>query len=220
MWNAPFNKNFTLKGKFKKLFLEGVYQTLELFFQEGECEEGFITTNGTDYHKPFENFTNKEKIYSIAFVTKALISDKVKSPKLVQWNESAVYAVFESIKGSVSFEVDEADGLGKFAFRWRNLISKAQRECKMGLEEEDFIDVKCDNIREWETVIDNLADEILHDRDFEEDFESMIVDNPPELSDLLKYQGGIPTHYYTKTMGHVSKKKLKKASDFLRKVLK
>ena len=218
MWNAPFNKNFTLRGDFKKLFLEGVYETLELFFQDkGDCEEGFITTCGVNYHKPYANFTNEEKIYSIAFVTKALTSDKIKSPKLLQWNESAVYAVFESMKGAVCFEVDSADGLGKFAFRWRKLISKAEKEVKEYDNEEDYIDVKCDDIKKWEIVIENLADEILHDRDFCDAFARIIVDNPPELSELLKHQGGIPQSYYTETMGIVTRKKLKKASEFLRK---
>jgi len=220
MWTTGFEENFILKGKFKKLFLAGVYETLELFFIDGKCEEGFITTCGSDYHKPFASFTNEEKIYSVAFVTKALTSKKLKNTKLLQWNESAIYAVFESMKGAVCFEIDCADGLGKFAFRWRKLISDAEREVKDYDDEKDYIKVKCDDIRKWENVIEDLADEILHDRDFEESFESIIVDNSPELSELMKHQGGIPEKYYTETMGNITKEKLEKASSFLRKIMK
>lgn len=218
MWNSCVDRNSVIKGNFKNLFLEGVYETLELFFENDDCEEGEITTNGADYHKPYANFTNEEKIYSIAFVTKALTSSKIKAPKLLQWNESAIYAVFESMKGAVSFEVDMAEDLDKFAFRWRKLISKAEREVKDYDNEEDYINVKCDDIEEWEIVIDNLADEILHDRDFEDDFARIIVDKSPESSEYLKYFGGIPRSYFIETMGIVTKKKLKKASEFLKHI--
>ena len=157
-------------------------------------------------------------------MTRALISNKVKSPKMYQWNESAVYAVFESIEHAVCFEVDMEseydDDDREFKYYWRNLISDAVKE--FYAEEccdDETLSIYSTDLVEWRGTVDWLASAILWDRDFEEDMADPLVDSSPDKSFVLKQMLGITEDYYTKTI-NVTEEKLRKSQAFLQKAIR
>ena len=220
MWRTP-NGDQTIKGKYKKLFLDGAWETIELFMME-EDEEGFITTNGSGGHEPFNSLSNREKVYGLASVTKSLVG-KSKSPKLFQWNESIIYAVFQSILAEVDYEIDacrtsEEYAQCEFSHHWRKMISEAERE--VFDESDEYIDPSCEDRDEWEAVVEFLADQILHDRDFLDSYAKIVTDNDPKRAKALKYFAGIPEDYYSTPMPLVTDEMFEDAEKFLKKTFK
>ena len=229
MWHASEKSDFILTGNLKKLFLEGVYETLELFFSERMSFEelsrndDFITTNGSSHHDCYNRLSDLEKVYAVAQVTKDL-TGPAKAPKLLQWNESAVYAVFQSIQAAISFEIDSQDDLDEYSHRWRKLVSAAEREqIDYGIEEvegeeSEYIDPLSDDHDEWDRVVESLADVILWDRDFLD--EDIFLDSPPNRARKVKQSAGIDDDYFSTPIPAVNKLRFEKAARFLRKAIK
>lgn len=232
MWHASTDKKLVIQGKFKELFLEGVYAALDNWFLEGDCvlKDGEDISTNDFCSKPYVNFSNEEKLYAMYEITRCLTT-KCASAELLQWNESSVYAVFEIIRNLVCYEIDMMDmneemikngEIEKFdTHQMRKLVSEAEREVRDYDDEEDYIDPKCDDTDEWESVIlDNLAEIILWDDDFLECSEKIICDKSPERAEIIKYMGGIADNYYSEPMPLVTKNMLTKAKRFLKKTFK
>jgi hypothetical protein len=222
MWHAPGNKKLVIQGKFKELFLEGVSAALEGWFTNGDA-----ALDGDDwgltyvkYSEPYANLSNKEKLWALAEVTRCLTTN-CKPPKLLQWNESAVYAVFETIASEIIVEIDNnAMGVHDPDFRsWRKLASEAQRELRDYEDDEHYIDPESDDAYKWQSVvINNLAELILWDDDFLESSARIICDKSPERAERVKYMAGISKDYYSTPIPIVTEEMLKKAKKFLRKM--
>ena len=181
MWHAPASRDLIIQGKFKKLFLEGVYEAIDNWLELGYCKWGGgdgedISTKDDVCSAPYDKFSNKKKLYAIAEITRCLTTN-CEPPELFQWNESSVYAVFEMISCAVESEIDmmsyyeEAIKKGELEeglqYRMRKIVSEAEREQFPDEEEENYIDPKCDNIEDWSYVIlGPLAETILWDDDF------------------------------------------------------
>lgn len=210
--------------------MEGVYETLELFFtekmsfEELSDNEEMVTTNGSSYHNCYNNFTNAEKIYAISEVTRHLTT-KSKAPKLLQWNESAVYAVFQSIQAAISFEIDSEEDMGKYSHYWRKLVSAAEREfIDYGIkedpddEESEYMNPLSKDHDEWDRVVDSLSETILWDQDFL--CEDIFLDTHPECSKKIKMYAGIDDDYFSTPIPTVNKLQFQKAARFLKKITK
>lgn len=232
MWHAHFNKKLVLEGKFKELFLEGVYNALDVWFLDGDRalkEDCEVSTN--DFcSKPYADLSGREKLWALAEVTRCLTT-KCPPPELLQWNESAVYAVFEVLNVLVAYEIDmepthehmiEKGEIDEFDLHaTRKLVSEAQREVRDYELPEDYIDPKSDDIDEWERVItDDLAEVILWDDDFLECNARIVCDKSPERAEMVKHMAGIPHDYYSTPIPLVTDEMLKKAKRFLRKTFK
>lgn len=237
MWHASYSEksDFILSGSLRKLFLKGVYETLELFFtekmsfEELSDNEEMITTNGSPYHNCYNNLTNAEKIYAISEVTRHLTS-KSKAPKLFQWNESAIYAVFQSIQAEISFEIDAETHFhgnfpGEHSHDWRRLVSAAEREfVDYGIEEDpddeesEYINPLSQDHDEWDDVVDSLSETILWDQDFL--CEDIFLDAPPECSKKIKMYAGVDDDYFLTPIPTFNKLEFQKAARFLEKIIK
>lgn len=232
MWRANPDKKLVLEGKFKELFLKGVYSALDLWFLEGDRaldEYREVSTN--DFcSKPYADLSGREKLWALAEVTRCLTT-KCETPELLQWNESAVYAVFEVLNVLVTYEIDmeptyedmiEKGEIDEFdLYATRKLVSEAQREVRDYDLPEDYVDPKSDDIDEWERVItDDLAEIILWDDDFLECNARIVCDKSPERAEMVKYMAGIPRDYYSTPIPLVTDEMLKKAKRFLRKTFK
>jgi len=222
MWHASTDKKLVLSGKLKELFLEGVYEALNDWFLEGDIaiEDDEDGLSYVQYSQPYEGLSNREKLWGVAEVTRCLAT-KCRTPPLLQWNESVVYAVFETIAAEISVEIDNerhGEAEEEYRFHWRKLASEAQRELIEYDEPEEYIDPKSDDHKEWERVVtEELAGTILWDDDFLECNAKIVCDNSPERAEMLKYLGGIPDDYYSTPVPHVTDEMLRKAKRFLKK---
>ncbi|HUU17840.1 MAG TPA: hypothetical protein VMW72_11865 [Sedimentisphaerales bacterium] len=87
----------------------------------------------------------------------------------------------------ITYEIDEPElGPG-----WRELLVAAKKE----MEAEDIPDASCEDYDEWYIEVDELANAILWDRDYEDG--DIYMDHPPEKTKWLKYMAMIPDDYYT-----------------------
>ena len=53
----------------------------------------------------------------------------------------------------------------------------------------------CEDYNEWDLEVDELANAILWDRDYEDG--DIYMDHPPEKTEWLNYMARIPDNYYT-----------------------
>lgn len=227
MWHASSDKELVIKGKYKKLFLKGVYHALDVWVLDGDdaLEEGGQISTNDFCSKPYSDLSNREKLWCLAEVTRCLTT-KCEPPKLLQWNESVVYAVFEVIQTLVTYEIDmqstneqmiEDEEIEIDTHEWRKLVSKVQRKV-VDLDSEDYIDPDSDDIDEWiEVITEDLAGVILWDDDFLQCNANMVCDKSPENAKMAKYMLGIADEYYSTPVPHVTDKMLHQAKKFLNK---
>lgn len=230
MWHAPLNKKLVIKGKFRDLFLEGVYNALDVWFLDGDdaLDDGVSTNDFCS--KPYADLSEREKLWALAEVTRCLTT-KCSTPELLQWNESVVYAVFEVINNLVTYEIDmepaHEDMIKNGDFdefdthEIRKLVSEAQREVIHYDLPEDYIDPMSDDKDQWEAAItEDLAEVILWDYDFLECYAEIVCDKSPERAEMIKYMADIPKNYYSTPIPLVTDEMLEKAKRFLRKTFK
>ena len=217
MWSHDY-EDIKLEGKFKNLYILGVHENFEYFFKD-YCEEylkDIIKENDTNflnkcpiYHRPFKDITTKEKIYSVAKVSKALLtSEEILHPH--QWSDSAIYSVFESLVNAVSFEVFSQDIKEKF--KYRELVNLAYMEIYNAPK---LIDDKSQSVDVWLEILESLADELLENRLFEHSRAKKTLDADPETSIKLKIKNGVATNYYTETIGYITEKDFRDNVEYL-----
>lgn len=221
MWNMNSGDS-VLKGKFRELFLNGVAAALDEYISTDDCWPVFdddLSSDGFSYHAAFDRIGAAEKAYAIMEVTRCLTT-KCDKPALFQWNESAVYAVFEVIFSEVLIEMDvqALDGTDEHSYFWRSLVSAAERERREECEDWPYISVGCQDRSEWESLIlETLADEILWDRDFEDD---VFADKTPKEAAAIGVLFGISGDYYSTPVPLVTPAVLKQSKKSLLKTLK
>ncbi|QDS87353.1 hypothetical protein EC9_15310 [Rosistilla ulvae] len=118
--------------------------------------------------------------------------------------EATVMAIFETIKSHVELEIDAGHCFGDSCCEIRSLVLAAYGYDAPGSEPigagidddlDDLPDPWCDEIEQWDLVVELLADRILWDRDFE--MASMIVDEEPEMAEAYKQVLGIDNDYFS-----------------------
>ena len=185
MWNTSKGTRI-LVGAERKLFISGVGSLLDHLEDGGKVDVPV-----------FEHLDHRDKIFAIAIVTKALLDKTVSPPDKVAWNESTIYAVFDFIKSLVCCEVDYGDNIddAKFRYYWRNMILKVckQKEIETDLTKET------DDEDAWMDCLDEIADEILFDRDWELVNTPGFLDQSPEAFVKICDQAGIADDYFIAT---------------------
>ena len=116
--------------------------------------------------------------------------------------DAGVAALFVEIRDQIAIEIGLSDTLPpEDHFRWREMVCDALDESNqkcIAVGVEDLVAPPprdCQEIDEWETVVDVLANDILWDRDFEMADEFM--DEDPTVSDHRRKLMGIERDYFT-----------------------
>ena len=150
MWLTPDGER-TLQGAEATLFREGLGTLVD---RVGDDTEGF-------WHcgiEPFDNLHGNQKLAVLAQVGRALLRESEPIPKLTVVTEAAVGAVFESIRVMVDVEIDQPAEWG-LSSTWREMLLTACQE--RGIEE--LVDLTCEDLDEWEVLIDSLMGAIHTD---------------------------------------------------------
>ncbi|MFC1761179.1 hypothetical protein ACFL6U_03765 [Planctomycetota bacterium] len=134
----------------------------------------------------FDDLTYGQKISVLASVCNGLLRGDVPPVELTAIVEGAIATIFQHLKNEIIFEIDNPEmGIG-----WRKLVAIARHEA--GGSEIPI--VTCDDIQEWDIEVDQLADLILWDADYES--AHMYVDLPPEQSRWLKDMTRVSDNYF------------------------
>ena len=94
---------------------------------------------------------------------------------------------FEHLKNEAIYDIDEPGCLRP----WRKWVVAARQET----EGEDIPPVNCKDIDQWKSEVEELADRILWDSDYEDG--DMYLDHPPEISKKLIDWMEIDDDYFT-----------------------
>jgi hypothetical protein len=168
-----------LEGAEAKIFAEALLSLIDEFdFCDFEYELGI---------KCFDTLTVGQKIYVLATIGNGLFRKDVKPVELTAVMESGIGAVFKHLYNNITIEID----MPELDSNWRKLLVAARKE----MEAEEIPEPTCEDYDEWDLEVDELANAILWDRDYEDG--DIYMDHPPEKTEWLKYMASIPDNYYT-----------------------
>ncbi|MBC7834258.1 MAG: hypothetical protein H7Y88_04050 [Phycisphaerales bacterium] len=185
MWRTPGGDR-TLEGSEAEIFLTALRDLArELNCDRDEHETGVSV---------FDRHSLGQKVVLLRQVANALTNADEPVPIHTTANEAAIYAVFEHLRNLLEEEFLVAETDIPAPTEIRSLIRRAcldaQIECPASPEN------AC--VEEWTDCVEDLADLILWDRDFED--EGVFVDSPPgqesapdDLQASIPYFGDIPS---------------------------
>ncbi|QDV67777.1 hypothetical protein Poly24_14810 [Rosistilla carotiformis] len=145
-----------------------------------------------------------QRIALLNEVCHGLLSPNQAMPELTAELEATVMAIFETVKSHIELEIDAGHCFGDSCCDIRSMVLAAYGDNAPGSDSEsssidedldDIPDPWCDEIDQWDLVVELLADRILWDRDFE--MASMIVDEEPEMAEAYKQVLGIDNDYFS-----------------------
>ncbi len=168
-----------LEGAEAKVFANALLNLLDEFdLCDFEYELGI---------KCFDTMTVGQKISVLSTIGNGLFRKDVEPVELTAVLESGIGAIFKHLYHRITYEIDESE-LGS---KWRELLVTVREE----MEAEDIPDTACEDYDEWDLEVEELANAILWDRDYEDG--DTYMDHPPEKTEWLKYMARIPDNYYT-----------------------
>ena len=178
MWRTSCGER-TLHGAEARLFAATLLNLLD----EAQTDQLYDCELGLPC---FDDLTCGQKVYVLATVANGLLTEDVPVVPLTAVLEGAIAAVFQHLRDSVTFEIEEP-GVGS---SWRKMIAAALRE----MEGEDVPKPACEDEDEWDLGIQELSDCILWDADYADG--DLYLDRPPEEARDLMGEMEIADSYY------------------------
>lgn len=203
-----------LQGVEAEVYLTAVQHSIEQLEDSRDLDEVEVKTGD----RRFDNASINQKIVLLHTCLTALLNPAIAAPPLTNVTEAAAYYPFAFLELRVGDEImmgkeewsDEEDEAIKYFYRrliWKAFEQYLLPGWKAGVEEfgpneelDNFHD-RSDNLDLWRTVIDELADRIFWDRDWQikvRDFES-----PQDLDESLGLE-----EYFTDHIPLVGKKQV------------
>jgi len=157
----------------------------------------------------FDRLTWQQQMFMLDQVLAALVEPTIPAPPNTALLEATVAAIYAQMVNSVQVEIDFAipdeddpDNSHRVdsGFYERQLVLDALKEPvntdePMGDPFEEYsLSVECDEIEEWELVIESLRGRILADEDWQ--MEAIAMDLAPPTSQHLKQLMGIQGDYF------------------------
>jgi hypothetical protein len=134
----------------------------------------------------FDGLTFGQRISTLATIGNGLLREDVPPIDLTAVVEGAIAAVFQHLKYQIIYEID----VPELRSSWRELVVAARKET----EGVDIPAPTCVDAKEWDFEVEQLADRILWDSDYEDGH--LYLDQSPEKSQWLKYMTRIPDYYF------------------------
>jgi hypothetical protein len=142
----------------------------------------------------FDRLTFGQKISVLATIGNGLLREDVPCIELTDVVEGAVGAVFEHLINLIAVEIDEPE----LGYEWREKVVAARRETGGG----DILPSNCDDLEKWIIEVDYLAEGILLDAGYNNDF--LYLNYLPEYSKLLRRIVGVSDNYYCGIIDNLS----------------
>lgn len=179
-----------------------------------------------------------QRLHMIATVVHALLERSTTAPALTADSEATVYQIYRFLCHDVAVDCDELDVLHatpdanpvfeRLLMSGRNAIAAAAREAGLCLSEdpeccESETDAECPHnpgedapAEEWHAIVENLADRVLWDRDWE--MEEDLADAEPDGADIVKRLAGIDEGYFTTPAEEPSERQVAQARTYLESI--
>jgi len=125
----------------------------------------------------FDNLTYGQRISTLATIGNGLLREDVPPIDLTAVVEGAIAAVFQHLKYQIIYEIDVPESRSN----WRELVVAARKEA----EGVDIPAPTCTDMKEWGFQVEQLADRILWDSDYEDG--DIYMDHPPEKTQWIKH---------------------------------
>ena len=185
-WNTNFGKR-VLEGAEAKFYLHILQSAVEFSQEAVEFDEVEVITGD----RIFDSASFEQRVVLWHRCLEALLKPEVPVPPLTNVLEAAAYFPFAWLTQRVEDEIAFADCVegDDDPFSWRRLIWETLNALGMlklleaEFEEEEEIppiEVECEDSLEWENCIDELADRIFWDRDWQ------VTYNHPQLLDGIE----------------------------------
>ncbi|MBX3356948.1 MAG: hypothetical protein KF745_00820 [Phycisphaeraceae bacterium] len=160
MWRTP-QGNRVLKGAEARAFKAGLSALVEELAEWGDDHESSVEV--------FDSLSYGQRLALLEDIAGALLDpSSVSTPAHTAASEAAIYAVYKQLLALVEFELDAAD-----SFDIRSIIRAGCYERGLkALADND------DDLEEWTWAIEDLSDQVLWDRDFEDG--KMFLDAAPD----------------------------------------
>ncbi len=177
MWNTSTGKR-TLKGAEATLFAEGLLTLID----------DSSVWDFEDYPmgiKAYDDLAPGQQVSALWTISHGLLKHDVKPIKHTAALEGAIATVYRQIEDRLEVELDNTDS----GCEWRKLVIAARQAS--GAEE--ILPSDSSDFGAWKFEIEKMEDDILWDNDF--DTSNLFMDLPPEQSEKLREQMGIPKYY-------------------------
>lgn len=201
MWHTSTGDR-TLSGAEATLIVQTCVQMIDALEWELRNDNGeVVCESGVELYDEQRVY---QRIALLNDVCRGLLTQDQSVPDLNAELEATVMAIFETIKAHIELEIDAGHCFGDSCCDVRSLVLAAYGYVGPGMEasnaniEDDLDDLPdpwCDEIDQWDLVVELLADRILWDRDFE--MASMIIDEEPEMAEAYKQVLGIDNDYFS-----------------------
>lgn len=189
MWWTP-DGDRVLQGAEWELFYQGL-ACLWDSVEESFNDPGTLATGVA----VFDSLQPSQQLAMLALVGEALRDSSIPAPELTAHTEGAVAAAYRHISLMIEFEIgreNDPSDEDSPTF-WRDLVLAAANQDDEDWEE-PLPDVRCDNIGDWDFVLECVSDRIFWDADYEMD--KTFLDAPPQRSRAVMEQMGIDPDYF------------------------
>lgn len=209
MWHTPVGDRVIRGAEAELIQLSIHYLVEEIQLHEWEGGElGFCANI-----EVFDELTWTHKIAAIEQVARYLLTDTAEVLSLNAINEAVVGAIFENVRQMLESELTANPYLDTSLLNlsneempslwfWRDKVlaaviasTSAEELLELQAEGFDLPDVTSSDMEVWSNLIENLADQILWDRDYE--LAAAFMDDDPDLATAEKEMFGIDHDYFT-----------------------
>ncbi len=182
-WNTPSGHR-TLEGEERRVFDIAIREMAVELLHEGIDDSLSVGI------PVFDCMTGCQQLVMLDFVRTYLFEETPSSNPLTAVVEGTAAAIVFYIEGQIDVELDiDRDVSSEPSVRpvrvWRKRLLRLCREREWEINPRLGKD-------EWQLAIDMLHDRILHDMDYLDD----LSDRPPDVSQSIKKEMGIPQDYY------------------------
>lgn len=189
MWWTP-DGDRVLQGAEWELFRQGLACLLDSV-EESFNDPGALATGVA----VFDSLQPSQQLAMLALVGEALKDSTIPAPELTAHTEGAVAAVYRHTSLMIEFEIgreNDPSDEDSPTF-WRELVLAAANQDDEDWEE-PLPGVRCDDMGEWNFVLDCVSDRIFWDADYEMD--KTFLDAPPQRCRAVMEQMGIDPDYF------------------------
>ncbi|MEK7468981.1 MAG: hypothetical protein AAB074_16525 [Planctomycetota bacterium] len=193
MWKTPSGDR-RLQGLERRLFLTGAVALEELLRVAIQTDDDVAVGVA-----PFDGLALDRRRWLLLQVAVALGGDGP-APELNALSESAVMAVFFMVRINVGAEAGVESASSDVRARWRHLVRDAwmdrcSDQTRRYDRDEGYRQAESSyNYQEWSDKLEDLADLILWDRDFELD--ESVADRDPRRAADARHALGIDSGYF------------------------
>jgi len=201
MWHTSRGDR-TLKGDEAELVSRAIEEMVAALLMHVDDDFEDAATDCVSGIAVYDACTPSQRIGLLHDVAKHLLTETVESLPLSALTDATVAAIFIEIRDQIAIEIGLGEGLTEEGRpSWRTMVlaahravfpSRADRDDVAGNDE---IVASSRDLRDWEVMVEDLADSILWDRDFE--MAEVFLDIDPGVSRHRRRLLGIDDNYFT-----------------------